>query len=162
RERPAPLRHVGDPQPDDVLGRPAGDLLRVEADLARRPDHAAHGAQTRRLAGTLGPEDPRDPAVLDGETDPVQDLRPAVLRLDARARAGSTRLSVPNGRPAAGWWAIAPRSRNSRSSAARVWIRSSSRPTHGSRSAFEKKSLRVLLWTPTMTFCSTVIVGKSA
>ena len=38
----------------------------------------------------------------------------------------------------------------------------SSRLTHGSRSALLRKSLRVRACTPTITFCSTESVGKSA
>src|SRR3989442_1852264 len=264
-ERPAPLRHVRDSQADDVLGRPARDARAVEADLAGRPDHAAHRAQRRRLTGPVGAEDRRDPAVLDGEPDPVQHLGPAVPGLevrdlqerhqtasaptrasvprkaritsgflwtsagrpwailrpksstttlsetcmtspmwcstsstvtpresriarrsfasvatsswfrppagsstrrsrgrDASARASSTRLSVPKGNPAAGWSASAPRSRNRRSSVARSRGAASSRPTHRSQSAFDKTSLPVRQWTPTMTFWSTVSVGKNA
>src|SRR2546428_623634 len=153
-ERPAPLRHVRDSQADDVLGRPARDTRAVEADLAGRPDHAAHRAQRRRLTGPVGAEDRRNPAVLDGEPDPVQHLGPAVPGLEVRdLQERHQTASAPTS---------APRSRNRRSSLARSRVAASSRPTHGSQSAFDKTSLPVRQWTPTMTFWSTVSVGKSA
>ncbi len=64
------------------------------------------------------------------------------LGLPARARASSTRLSVPNGRPAAGCAATRSSSRKPMTSIAASRIIRSSRRTDGRRSALLRKSLR--------------------
>jgi hypothetical protein len=72
---------VGDAEPDDVLGGLAVDPLAVEVDLPAGLDHPAHRAQGRRLARAVGAQDRGDAARLHLEREPVQDLRPPVLRL---------------------------------------------------------------------------------
>src|SRR5256886_9969448 len=81
-ERTAPLGRVADAEPHQVFRRAPVDALPREADLARRADHAAHRAQRRRLARAVGAENRGDAALLDGEVDAVQHLRPAILRLE--------------------------------------------------------------------------------
>ena len=48
-----------------------------------RPDHAAEGAERRRLAGAVGAEEGRDAAFGEAELEPVQGLGLAVKGLEA-------------------------------------------------------------------------------
>src|SRR3546814_13570216 len=78
RSGAAALGDVGDAEPDDVLGRAALDGLAGEADLASGTDHAADGAQRRRLAGAVGTQNGGDRALAEGEIEPQPRTRLAV------------------------------------------------------------------------------------
>src|SRR5439155_141084 len=127
-------------EPHVVLHEQHGHAARV-ADRAEELRERGHFLVVQAAGGLVHEEEPG-----------ARGQRPR--ELDAFERA--------EGQPAAGWSASAPRSRNRRSSLARSRVAASSRPTHGSQSAFDKTSLPVRQWTPTMTFWSTVSVGKSA
>src|SRR5271169_6338759 len=67
------LRHVSDAQTGDVRRIERGYRLAVENDLAQAGLPQAHdGAQSRRLAGAIAPEQYGDPSAPGGETDAVQ------------------------------------------------------------------------------------------
>src|SRR3546814_5080610 len=83
RSGAAALGDVGDAEPDDVLGRAALDGLAGEADLASGTDHAADGAQRRRLAGAVGTQNGGDRALVEVEIEPVQRPRLAVPGFEA-------------------------------------------------------------------------------
>jgi hypothetical protein len=82
REGAAALRHVGDPEPHDLLGRHAAQVLAVEPDRTFGAHHVADGAERRRLAGAVGAQQGGDAAGLDREADVVQRLGLAVERLE--------------------------------------------------------------------------------
>src|SRR4051812_26896956 len=67
RKRAAPLRHVRNTKPHDVLGGATVDRLSLEADLARGPAHAGERTQGRGLAGAVRAEQGGNAAVLDRE-----------------------------------------------------------------------------------------------
>jgi len=64
--------HVPDPGAHEVFGGASGDAAAVEADLARRADHPAHGTQRRRLAGAVRAEEAEDLAALHLERDAIE------------------------------------------------------------------------------------------
>src|SRR5271169_6467033 len=67
------LRHVSDAQAGDVRRIERGYLLAVENDLAQAGLPQAHdGAQSRRLAGAVTPEQHRHPSAPGSESDTVQ------------------------------------------------------------------------------------------
>ena len=82
-EGSAPFRHVGDSEPGDLFRRAPRELLPGEADFALAADHAADGAQRRRLARAIGAEQNCHAAFLDRDIDPVHDFRLAVEGLEA-------------------------------------------------------------------------------
>ena len=82
QKRAAPLRYMRDPEPHDVLGRPAGDRFAVETDRAVGPHHAAQRTQHRRLAGAIGAEQGADAAFAQIEGDAAQRLELAVKRIE--------------------------------------------------------------------------------
>ncbi len=93
----AAFRHVGDAEAHDILGRPAGDPLAGEADVAAGAHHAAERAQHRRFAGAVGPQEGAHPPLVESESDPEQRLDFAIERVEIgdleHHRAGSR--SVP-------------------------------------------------------------------
>ena len=89
-KRAAPFRHMGDAEPHDVLGRPAGDALAVEADVAAGPDHAAQRAQRGGLAGAVGAEQGDDAALVEREIEPVQGVVLPVQGVEAREPRASS------------------------------------------------------------------------
>ena len=69
------FRHVGDAAPRDVGRRAARDVLALEQDAAARCLPEAHdGAQRRRLAGAVAPEQHGDAAPRHGEVHALQDV----------------------------------------------------------------------------------------
>src|SRR5207237_5794146 len=79
-ESAPPLRHMGDPETHDILGRAAEKRLAVEANLAAAPDHSAQRAQGRRLAGTVGAEQCHDIAFVEYEIEAVKGLVVTIKR----------------------------------------------------------------------------------
>jgi hypothetical protein len=78
REGPAAVRHVGEPQPHDVLGDAALDGLACEAHLAAAAHEPAHRAEQGRLTGAVGTQDRGDAAFRHREADAAQDIRRTV------------------------------------------------------------------------------------
>ena len=62
-----------------MLGCPARDVVAVKPDRARpRAKQASEGVHQRRLAGAVGAENRKRPALLESERHPFQNLRLAV------------------------------------------------------------------------------------
>ena len=76
----AAIGHVRDAAARNLLGSLAIDAAGVEADFSLRPDHPAHGAQGRGLAGAVGAEDRGDAALVQSKVYAVQDFRLRVER----------------------------------------------------------------------------------
>ena len=74
----AAVGHVRNSQPRNRLGGQGLDRPPIEAHRPLSPHHAAHGAQQRGLAGTVGAEDSRDAILLDGESHAAQNVGGAV------------------------------------------------------------------------------------
>ena len=73
------LRHVADAAVHDAVGRPAGDVLAVEHDVATADgEQAEHGLHRGGLAGAVGADDDDDLALAHGDRHPVQDVGVAV------------------------------------------------------------------------------------
>src|SRR5437667_359122 len=77
-EGAATVGNVRDAQARDVLGAAAVDALTAKTDLALDLHHAAQGAQGRRLACAVRPEQGGDRLFLHCEADPVDHPRGAV------------------------------------------------------------------------------------
>src|SRR5881628_2543738 len=82
-EGAATVGNVRDAQARDVLGAAAVDALTAKTDLALGLHHAAQGAQGRRLARAVRPEQGRDRLFLHCEDDPVDHPRGAVGGVEA-------------------------------------------------------------------------------
>src|SRR6202011_3594599 len=100
QEGAATLRHMGDAETHDVLGRPTRDLPAFEGDVASGVHHAAQRAQHRRLAGAVGAEQGPDMALREAEADAVKRLVLAVEGIkapDLKHRASLASLSGREG-----------------------------------------------------------------
>ena len=91
----APIRHVRDAEPRNVLGAPAGDALAGEADLALGAHHAAERAQRGGLAGAVRAEERGDRFFLHGEIDAVEDARRAVGGAQTRGLEDRAQAEAP-------------------------------------------------------------------
>ena len=61
REKPAPFRHMDDPQIDDLMRLQMAEVLAQETDFPfSRGEDAGNGFQQRRLAGAVGADDSND------------------------------------------------------------------------------------------------------
>ena len=78
---PRPSGTCATPSAGDVFGRAPIQPLPGEYDLAFAANHAADGAQRRRLAGAVGAEEHGHAAFLDREIDAMHDLGLAVKGL---------------------------------------------------------------------------------
>ena len=77
------LRHVAEPAAHDRMRRLARDVLAFEHDAARALlDQADDGAEGRRLAGAVAPEQRDHLALADLERDVEQDMRGAVIAVE--------------------------------------------------------------------------------
>ena len=94
-ERAAPVRHMRDAEPRDVLRRASAPIGRPRKSISPSRRIIALSARSdRRLAGAVGAEQRRDAAFLDLEIDAVQRLDRAVERLRGPSRrriGGSSR-----------------------------------------------------------------------
>ena len=79
REGAAALRHMGDAEPDDVLGGAAGQRGAVEFDRAGRAHHVADRPQGGGLAGAVGAEQRGHAAFPEREFEAVERLDLAVI-----------------------------------------------------------------------------------
>ena len=78
------LRHLHDPEREDLLRAEADEIATAEPDLAEAgSEDAADRGQQRRLAGPVRAYDAGDAAFLDREPDALQDIAPAVASDDA-------------------------------------------------------------------------------
>src|SRR5271168_2020851 len=79
----ASLRHMGNTEPDDILGCPTADRFSVKTDVASGSYHTAERPQHRRLAGAIRSEQRAHLPRVEIEPDPEQRLLLAVERVQA-------------------------------------------------------------------------------
>ena len=80
----APLRHDGEARPRPPVGRHVGDVGLAEDDAATaHRNQAGKTAQQRRLAGAVAAQHRHAGTRLDGQVDVPQDLRAAVMLVEA-------------------------------------------------------------------------------
>jgi hypothetical protein len=82
-EGAAALGHVSDPEPHDLLGRHADQVLAGEADAAFAAHHVADRPERRRLARAVGAQQGGDAAFGDVEAHVVERLGLAVKGLQS-------------------------------------------------------------------------------
>src|SRR5690606_4479467 len=82
-ENAPPFRHQADAAARGQVGRPAGNVLAAEADLAALGRQQAHdGADGGGLAHAVAAHQPDHLAFPDGEIDPEQNLAAALGHID--------------------------------------------------------------------------------
>ena len=94
-EGAAPIWHMGDAEPRDVLWRARVQGASRIFECAFAPDHCTDGAQCRRLAGPIGAKQRSDAPILDFKVHAVKRFDGSIKGLEADGAQNRAHAALP-------------------------------------------------------------------